>query len=381
MKRATKFLLPIGILIIGFIAMKMLLNFREDSGHRTQQIRPKIVSSEIVKFESIETKISGFGKIRSTQPVDLISEVSGTLRKGNVNFLPGQSFNKGDLLIMIDDRQTKLTINSKISELLTALGQFLPEIKSEFPDESKLWNKYFKNCNFDQQLKSLPEVSSNKVKLYLARFNIYKLYFSIKELEIKLEKYYLYAPFNGTIVATSKRVATNTGVNSLLGKIINLEDFEVEISIPAEDVQWIDYNRPVNFTSNESAGKWEGTIRRIGSSIDERTQTIPVYVGIENDLQSSLINGLFLEGKIPGVHIENAYSVPRRAIYDKSFVYIIVDGKLEYKKVNILREEDKSVIVTNGLSDGDTLVVEILQGVAPGMPAKPVMETSLERGI
>ena len=82
-----------------------------------------------------------------------------------------------------------------------------------------------------------------------------------------------------------------------------------------------------------------------------------------------LINGIFLRAIIPGRIVQNAVSVPNRALYNESFVYLIQNGKLEFRQVNIAKRQMDHVIVSNGIASGDTLVTELLQGVAPGMPA------------
>ena len=48
---------------------------------------------------------------------------------------------------------------------------------------------------------------------------------------------------------------------------------------------------------------------------------------------------------------------------------IVKDGKLKYQQVEIARRQMDSVIVSSGLAAGDTIVTELLQGVASGMPA------------
>jgi multidrug efflux pump subunit AcrA (membrane-fusion protein) len=63
--------------------------------------------------------------------------------------------------------------------------------------------------------------------------------------------------------------------------------------------------------------------------------------------------------------------VPHKALYEREFVYLIEDGRLSYRHVQIVRQQPDYVIVNGGLADGDLLVVEILQGVAPGMLARP----------
>ena len=47
------------------------------------------------------------------------------------------------------------------------------------------------------------------------------------------------------------------------------------------------------------------------------------------------------------------------------------DGRLVYRQVHIARREPEYVIVDGGLKNGDLLVVEMLQGVSPGMLASP----------
>jgi multidrug efflux pump subunit AcrA (membrane-fusion protein) len=83
-----------------------------------------------------------------------------------------------------------------------------------------------------------------------------------------------------------------------------------------------------------------------------------------------LYDSLFVKAIIPGLTIKNAISIPRKALYKEKFVYVIKDGRLDYREVRIARKETNSIIVTGGIKDGETLVLEVLQGVAPGMLAK-----------
>ena len=149
-----------------------------------------------------------------------------------------------------------------------------------------------------------------------------------------------------------------------------MENLEVELPVPAIDIQWIERQKPVIFTSSEIAGQWEGTINRIGKNIDTRTQSVQVFAALERSDQNGLFNGVFLKAEIPGKVIKNAISIPRKAIYNDSFAYFINNGKLEYREITISFQEPESVIATAGLQNGDTLVVELLQGVAPGMLAE-----------
>ena len=361
--------IPIGVLALGFIAMMILFNLKSEPPKRTPQIRPRMVQAEIVRLQDNRAPITALGRLASAQPLVLFSEVNGTMQEGDVPFKPATLFKKGDLLVKIDDRQARLELNSMKSDFLNALAAVLPEIKLDFPDEYEKYQKYFDDCGFDCRLEPLPETDNQKIKLFLTRFNVYKLFYSVKNLEIRLEKHFFYAPFGGTIVSAELRVGSTVRAGNSIGQIINLENLEVEVPIPAVDLPWIDQNEAVLFTSSELPGEWRGKIKRIGKAIDERTQTIPVYLSIEDDRRNQLITGIFLKAALPGKVIPNSLQVPNRAIYNERFVYRIRDGKLDFREVEVARRESATVIITNGLENGDTLVTEVLQGVAAGMPA------------
>ena len=361
--------IPVGILLAGFLVMVLLINLKSEAPKRFPIIQPKTVQAEVVELKDINSEIVGLGRLASSQPVVLYSEVTGILQSGSISFLPAAIFKKGDLLFKVDDRQTKLELNSLKSDFMNALASVLPEIKVDFPDEYQKYQRYFDNCDFDSRLIELPVTSNQKIKLFLTRFNVYKLYYSVKNMEIRLEKHYFYAPFDGSIISADLRVGSMVRAGSAIGQIINLDNLEVEVPVATNDIGWIHQTKSVQLTSSEISGEWKGHIERIGKNIDERTQTVPVFIGIDKNGHDQLINGVFLKAVIPGRTVQDAVSVPNRAVYNESYVYLIRNGKLEFQQVNIARREMDHVIVRDGIVAGDTLVTELLQGIAPGMPA------------
>lgn len=364
-------IIPIAILLGGFLLMQFFMSFKEDPPEQIRQIKAKIVDAQVVELSDVTSQIIGYGRVTSAQPVTLISEVNGILTSGSIAFRPAQNFKKGDVLIKVDDRQIRLDINSAKSDLLNALATVLPEIKVDFPDDFNTWQNYFNSITYDKKLNPLPDIKNEKIKLFLSRFNVYKLFYQIRSFEIQLEKHFFIAPFNGSIISAELNAGSTTRVGTRLGEIINLDDLEIEVPLPVQDIEWIDTNKSVMFSSAEVSGSWQGKVKRIGKNIDTRTQTVQVFVNVEDSKKSGLFNGAFLKAEIPGKVIENAISIPRKLIYDKQYVYLIKNGQLDYHQVNVARREMDNVIVNRGLMTDDTLVTEILQGVAKGMPAKP----------
>jgi membrane fusion protein (multidrug efflux system) len=365
----AKILLPAAILIGGLALMLLFLSLGDGKSKREGRPVQKVVDTKVVTLSSTPARILGFGRVASAQPIQIFSEVSGTVMAGRIPFQPAQSFHKGDLLLSIDDRQATFALKSTKSDLLSALAGFLAEIKTNFPEELGTWQAYFDQCNFESALNELPPTRNQKIKLFLSRFNVYKLYYAVRDLEVTLSKHYVYAPFDGSIVTTNQRAGSTARAGTLLGEIVNLEDLEVEVPVAIQDVQWIDQKTPVSLSSSEIEGHWTGTITRVGQTVDSRTQSVQVFIALDDLAISPVLEGVFFQVTMSGLRVDHSVSIPRKALYDDEFVYLIKEGALSFRKVAIARKEQSSVIVNGGLDDGDTLVIEAMQGVYEGMSA------------
>ncbi len=370
MKRGKMILIFIIVIGGGFAAMMFFLGLRSDVPRKEPKARPKIVNIKIAHPEPKSATIEGLGRLTSAQPVDIYSEVEGIIMAGEVPFKPAQSFKKGDLLLKIDDRQIKLNINGTKSNFLSALAVVLAEIRSDYKDLYSIWNEYFYTINFEEALPPLPESDDKRIQLLLSRLNLYNFYFAILDLEVTLEKHYIYALFDGSIVSTDLRVGSTARKGTRLGQIVNLADMEVELPIIATDISWIKEGDRAELISEELKAQWTGTVDRIGSSINSRTQTISVFIKLDDQNGFPVYDGLYLNVTIPGANIENAVTVPLSALYNGSQIYLIKEGLLELRDVKIARTENDAVILSGGLTDGDTVVTELMQGVVPGMPAQ-----------
>ena len=182
------------------------------------------------------------------------------------------------------------------------------------------------------------------------------------------EKHFMRAPFDGVVVLADLRPGSNVRSGTRIGDIISLEELEMVVPVTVDDVQWIEPDQPVVLTSAELRGEWHGRIRRIGKTIDQQTQTVQVYILV--DEAEDLYDGIFLKAAMPGRTVSSAIRFPRRALYRQKYVYLIEDGALAYRPVEVVRSETDSVIAAGGLTDGDMLVTDVLQGVSPGMPAR-----------
>jgi membrane fusion protein, multidrug efflux system len=367
-KKLIVALVALGIVVAGFAVMSLLSSLREEPPKKEPEQRQIVVSAETVAPGRVAAEIIAYGRLKSAQPVVINSEVNGMLEEGEVDFRPGQRFRRGQLLIKVDARQIELDISAAKSDLLKALATVLPEIRVDFPDAFAVWQEYFNLCSFDRPVPKLPEAANNNIKLYLSRFNVYTIYFTIRDLEIMREKHFIHAPFDGSIVAVDLRSGSNVRSGTRIGEIINLEELEMVVPLTVEDVQWLDPEQPVLLTSAELRGEWHGHIVRIARTVDQQTQTVQAYITV--DEADQLYDGILMKATIPGRMIDSAVRIPRRALHNQNSVYLIEDGLLALRAVDVVRSEPESVIIAGGLVSGDVVVTDVLQGVSPGMPAR-----------
>lgn len=370
MSKYLKYIIPVLIIAVGVVSMLFLSSLKKKTPKQDTVVTSKIVLTEEVNLHPVVSHIALYGRAATSEPIMLNSEVNGILEKGDIDFKVSENFLKGDLICKIDDRQATYSLNSAKSDLLNALANVLPEIKVDFDNEYTVWQEYFNNCKFDSKISPLPQVTNDKIHLYLSRFNVYKLYYNVLNLEIILEKHYFYAPFDGSIIKANLQAGSSVRIGGQIGEIINTADMEISVPVETKNISWIDKDKNVIIKSKEFSKQWTGIISRIGSNIDTRTQTVDLFIKVTQGKNNPLLNGVFVEVEFQGKAAENAFAIPPMALYEESYVYLIKDGKLQKQNVRLVRRESDRVIITDGIKTGDIIVVEALQGVASGMLAR-----------
>jgi multidrug efflux pump subunit AcrA (membrane-fusion protein) len=76
---------------------------------------------------------------------------------------------------------------------------------------------------------------------------------------------------------------------------------------------------------------------------------------------------MFVTIKIKGKEIPQAFVLPRHVVYPGDIVYTVKNNQLKIKEVNILRSYKDTVIINEGLSEGDQIVKSPLSGAVEGL--------------
>ncbi len=362
-------LVVLAILASGYFLKDYFANQKELPPERPRSEATNYVKVNTVKYEEIDTEIVAYGRITSSQSLNIIAEVGGRLLPGSISLKPGENFRQGQVLCRIYNVEARLNLQSRKSEYLNLIASTLPDVKIDYPDRYDAWIEYFEGIDIDKSLPDLPEIQNLKLKTFLATKNILREYYSIRSAEENLRKYTIYAPYNGSISEVNLETGTIVNPGATIASIIRTDKLELEIPVEVKDIRWIGEGTPVQVMSEDEGMSWEGFVIRKADRVDPNTQSINVYISVEAGPNSGLYDGLYLKAVIPGSTLESALEVPRRILQSEDKVFVVEQGMLRSKKVNIQKINNDNVLI-NGLSEGDSLVLEAPVNASENMKVK-----------
>jgi membrane fusion protein (multidrug efflux system) len=113
----------------------------------------------------------------------------------------------------------------------------------------------------------------------------------------------------------------------------------------------------------------------VDAAIDPRNGTLQLRLAAPNPEQT-LKPGQFVRVVVPVAQYKNAIRVPQEAVSEmlgRRTVFVVgSDGTAAAREINAITRVDNDWVVEGGLSAGETVVVEGINKVRPGMPVKPV---------
>lgn len=354
-KRQT-IIVAVGVLIIMIMAGGFFAGMKKEQPRINVKAAPKYVKAIPVVYSDVDSRIITYGRVQSSQPIDLIAEVSGTILPGRVSLKEGQNFRKGTLLFRIEDDEARFDLKAQKSNFLRDLATILPDLKIDFQDSYPQWNAYFESIDINESLPEMPAYKTDQEKTFLATKNIFSNYFNIKRAETNLGKHLVYAPFNGSFSDVMFEPGAYVNPGSKIGRIIRTGKLELQVPVDASDINWIKMGALVEVSTEDGNMSWEGKIQRIGEIVNQTTHSIDVSIEIIPN-QNSIYDGLYLKAEIPGVVIPNAMEIDRSAVYSGSEVFTVTnDTLLKVRQINPRRVNSRTVIF-NGLEEGEQLVI------------------------
>ena len=365
MRKIILSILAFAILAGAVILAIYLFNSKTAEQPKVEKV-VKTVFVETVKNGSVPIVIPANGNLVAKNKLELYAEVQGIFRNSSHDFKPGQQYRRGQTLLSLDSSEYYAAVQASKSELYNLITSIMPDLRLDYPKVFPKWQKYLSGFDINNSTPELPEITAENERYFITGRGIFSAYYNVKNLEQRLGKYRITAPFTG--ILTEALVTRGTLVRSgqKLGEFIDPSVFELEVAISKTYSDLVELGEKVELNDLNNMETYTGEVSRINGRVDQSTQTIKVFIEVKGE---NLKEGMYLEAQLQAKEETDAIKIPRRLLVDNSQIYIVRDSILDLVDVNPVYFSDKDVVL-KGIPDGTKMLSRSVPGSYAGMLVK-----------
>ncbi len=326
----------------------------------------KSVFIDTVENTTVPIVVPANGNITALHRMDLYSEVQGIFRYSSKDFRPGQKYKKGQVLLSIDSEEYRATVQSAKSDLYNNITSIMPDLRLDYPKAFEKWETYLENFDMTKPVPPLPETSTSQEQYFITGRGIVSAYYNVKNLEERLAKYAIIAPYDGILTEALVNKGTLIRPGQKLGEFIDPSVYELEVSIAKKFSDVLEVGKSVKLQNLEGTKTYEGTVSRINGKVNQETQSIRVFIKVENP---ELSEGMYLEAQLDAKEEKDAIEIPRELLVDRSKVYVVQDSTLNLVEIDPVYFTNNTVVI-KGLDNGTKILSANVPGAYSGMLVK-----------
>ncbi len=327
---------------------------------------PKHRPTETVTNSTVNRPIVITGRVVPLQEATVSSQVPGIVLPTRKLLQEGKYYADGEVMVTIDNETLRLGLKADRAKLVTAIVPLLSDLSIDYADEYPAWQAFTNNIKADEPLPELPVIENEQLRYFINSRGIPAQYYGIQARESTLEDYTIRAPFSGQLTMASVEPGSYVNPGQPLARISRTDVYEVKVSLSPDAVAQVESGQQVQLHSRRLGSEYTATVNRFGAAIDVTTQSVTAFLRLSG---KGLRAGLYLEGELPGSKLENVAVLPREALNRDRAVYVITDGVVRAKPVEVaLIEADK--VYLRGLTDGERVIIEASEESIVGTRAK-----------
>jgi len=357
----------LGILLIigGYFGAKSIVENKKSFKPRAKKV-VKTVFTEVVSNGTVPIVVPANGNLVAKNRVELYAEVQGVFRKGNKLFKTGETYSRGETIIRMDASEYLATVQSAKSNLYNQLTSIMPDLRLDYPEIFPKWQAYLSSFDMNGATPALPEMTLEKERFFISGRGILTSFYNVKNLEQRLSKYRISAPFNGVLTETLVTEGTLVRAGQKLGEFINTDVYELEVSVSKTFSDLLKVGERVELTALDDEKQYIGKVARINGRVDQASQTIKAFIEVKN---SDLREGMYLEANLDAKEETDAIEVDRSLLLEGDKIFVVRDTILDLIDVRPVYFTDKKVVLKD-VPDGITIMSKPLLGAYTGMAVK-----------
>jgi membrane fusion protein (multidrug efflux system) len=301
----------------------------------------KVVTQRI-ELRPLVDEIEALGTARANESVEIRPRISSLVTR--IVFEEGQFVEQGDPLVELE--------NSEIVAGLALAEASLSESRS-------LYNR-------SKELESTQAISASSLEALFAQVKVDEA--NVEAARAKLNHTRVRAPFSGRIGL--RRVSPGSFVNTdtVITTLDDVSVIKLDFSVPETFVNVV--RQGMNIVAHSLVfpdRDFNGTVASIDTRLDPVSRAVEVRAVIPND------DGLLKPGMFMTVDLQrdrgDVLMAPEQAIVpegSRQYVFVVNEGVAQKRQVRLGRRIPGYVVVSEGVSDGESVVTEGTHKVRDG---------------
>lgn len=297
------------------------------------------------------------GIVEPERKVEVYSHLSAYVKK--IVKEEGDYVKENDVLAQLDDTEIMISYNQAKIQLDQAKLN-LEEAENNYIRSQELVKRSLVSEQDFQATEAQFKQSQLEYQSRMENFNNLKLQLDRTKIRALSEGY-----ITERLIEAGDRVNTNT-------QVYTIEDFNpllIRVFVPTSDAINLALGMSAEVTTDILKGlEFEGKVKLINPRIDVETGTVKVTVEVfDNSLR--LQPGMFVKVQIAIGMKENILIIPRKAILykqNKSYVFVLNRRQVSQREVLLGLLEEDHVEVTEGLNEGEVIVIVGVEGLKDG---------------
>ena len=402
----VKTAVPLAVLAAAFVGFKYFQGSKPVIPTRPPVERAWTVETLVATPAATRPSITAYGTIVAGRKVALRALVAGEVVSVGDGLREGGSVAAGDPLVEIDSfayqgAVVEATANlnearAKLDEAkarlrleTTALGRAREQLEIAERDLERADTLSKKGSMSAQALdtrkmtvlqnRSAVEAGLSTLDIYTAQIaqleaQIDRLDWKLNQAERNLEDVRLEAPFDAYVGTVAAEVGKLLGVNDVVATLYDRNRFDVRFALT--DAQYgrildeglLDRPVEVRWHVGGRPQSYKADIVRVAPEIEAQRGGVDIYARIEPaEEQAPLRPGAFVEVLLQDKIHPNVVSLPATAVYGTDRVYVIEDGRLAGREIEIIGYDGSDVLVRGALEDGEKVVVTRITEAGDGL--------------
>ncbi|NOU48731.1 MAG: efflux RND transporter periplasmic adaptor subunit [Bacteroidales bacterium] len=312
---------------------------------KTNKIKEKpVVTVDVIIAEAIDlpTNIEVNGSALSEEMIELHPEISGRLTY--LNMPDGADIVKGTLLSKINDAELQ-------AELKQLQAQLELAVKTENRLKTLLQMNGVNQSDYDAALNQLTSISAN-----------------ISILEAQIEKTEIRAPFSGTLGLRMVSPGAYVTPQTVLGTLQQTDHIKIDFTVPESYTNLIEVGNEIIIHTNGTTDGIIAVISAIEPQINADTRNMKVRARLKSgNVRPGSFVKVILRLQTKGIVVPTNAIIPDAT---SNQVVVIKNGKAVFVNVETGMSNANVVELSQGVNQGDSLVVSGILFVRPNSVVK-----------